>query len=371
MNPKISVVLPVYNGEAHLAKSIQSVINQTFTDWELIIVNDCSTDSSLDIMKHYAETDSRIKITNNETNKKLPASLNIGFSYATGTYLTWTSDDNRYRNNAFQMMYEYMENNPDCGMVAADYCIEFENSGDKQNICVLDTDLKYHDTVGACFLYRKSVADEIGGYDEDLFLVEDYEYWLRIYEHSKIGHIPVCLYDYLRHDNSLTVTREKDVKKQLFRLRCKHQNLIFTNIDITKLYDIFFETYFCVENKSEQENLFLKYGFDERYIQMLHNNRNIDSTKKYILFGAGKVGKRLINILGSENVAYFADNNVSKIGQTYCGKKVISPDTLMDIHNEYNIVISTNTGDLIVHQMNQLNSYGILNYILYGEIYFQ
>ncbi len=366
MNPKISVVLPVYNGEAHLAKSIQSVINQTFADWELIIVNDCSTDSSFDIMKKYAEKDSRIKIINNETNKKLPASLNIGFSYANGTYLTWTSDDNRYRSNAFQLMYECMENNPDYGMIAADYCIEFENSDNTQNVCVLETDLKYCDTVGACFLYRKSVADEIGGYDVDLFLVEDYEYWLRIYENSEIGHIPVCLYDYLRHDKSLTITRKKDVQKQLFKLRCKHQKFIFTNIDKAKLYDMFFETYFYVENKNEQENLFLKYGFDERYIQMLHNSRNVDSTKKYILFGAGKIGKRLINMLGSEKVEYFADNN--KIGQSYCGKKVISPETLKEIHNEYNIVISTNTGNLIVHQMEQLNSYGISNYILYGEL---
>lgn len=371
MSSKISVVLPVYNGEAHLAKSIQSVINQTFTDWELIIVNDCSTDSSLEIMKAYAEKDSRIKIINNATNKKLPASLNIGFSYANGKYLTWTSDDNRYRNNAFKVMYEYMESNLDCGMVAADCCIEFGNSGEKHIEEILYTDLKYNNTVGACFLYRKSIADEIGGYDENMFLVEDYEYWLRIYERFKIEHIPICLYDYLKHDNSLTATREKDIKNQLFNLRKKYREFIFADIDKTKLHDMFFETYFCVEDKNEQENLFMKYGFEERYIQMLHSCRSIDDEKKYILFGAGKIGKRLIDILGSENVAYFADNNVSKIGQTYCGKKIISPDSLRNIHEEYNILISTKTGDVIVHQMEQLSGYDISNYVLYGELYFK
>ena len=69
MNPTVSIVLPCYNGAGFLAQSIDSVIAQTFTDWELIIVNDCSKDNSLDIMQQYAEKDSRIRIFNNETNR--------------------------------------------------------------------------------------------------------------------------------------------------------------------------------------------------------------------------------------------------------------------------------------------------------------
>ena len=91
--PKVSIVLPTYNGSKFLSRSIESVQEQAETDWELIIVNDCSTDNTLDIAQKYAQQDKRISVITNEQNKKLPASLNVGFSRAKGKYLTWTSDD--------------------------------------------------------------------------------------------------------------------------------------------------------------------------------------------------------------------------------------------------------------------------------------
>ena len=75
----VSVIMPVYNGEKYLKQSIESVIQQTYKDWELIIVNDCSTDNSRNIMQSYADTDSRIRIVDNGSNLKLPRSLNAGF----------------------------------------------------------------------------------------------------------------------------------------------------------------------------------------------------------------------------------------------------------------------------------------------------
>lgn len=67
----ISIVMPVYNGEKFLKQSIESVIGQSYKDWELILVNDCSMDHSLEIMQSYAESDNRIKVINNEINKKI------------------------------------------------------------------------------------------------------------------------------------------------------------------------------------------------------------------------------------------------------------------------------------------------------------
>ena len=86
--PKISIVLPTFNGERYLKSSIHSILSQTFPDWELIIVDDCSTDGTADIIKRYAQSDSRIRVIRNEKNQKLPGSLNIGFSVAKGEYLT-------------------------------------------------------------------------------------------------------------------------------------------------------------------------------------------------------------------------------------------------------------------------------------------
>lgn len=117
---KISVVLPVYNGEQYIEESIQSVLNQTWQDWELIIVDDCSTDRTPEIIRWYAQQEPRIQVIQNAENQKLPRSLNIGFQCALGDYFTWTSDDNRYKPEAFETMLAYLCAAPEVGLVYCD-----------------------------------------------------------------------------------------------------------------------------------------------------------------------------------------------------------------------------------------------------------
>ena len=102
MKKKVSVVLPVYNGAKRVSKAIESVLSQSYTNLELIIVNDCSTDNTMEVLRGYADKDSRIKVYENEVNQKLPRTLNNGFSHVEGDYLTWTSDDNTYKLNAIE-----------------------------------------------------------------------------------------------------------------------------------------------------------------------------------------------------------------------------------------------------------------------------
>lgn len=224
-NPLVSIVLPVYNGEEFLAQSIESVINQTYKDWELIIVNDCSTDSSLEIAKKYAQKDDRIKIINNEVNKKLPASLNIGFSNAKGEYYTWTSDDNKYYPNALEKMVNFLESNSDFGMVYA--ICKVLNCPANQNdvwgeIPATISNLLEFNVCGACFLYRKNVADKIGKYDTNTFLAEDHDYWLRILLDYKIANIEEVLYEYRLHPNSLTSQYKIKARKLSMDLALKY-----------------------------------------------------------------------------------------------------------------------------------------------------
>ena len=100
----ISIILPVYNGEQYLAESIESVLAQTYQYWELLILDDCSTDKTQIISKEFEKRDNRIKYYRNEKNLKLPGDLNRGFSLSKGSYLTWTSDDNRFRSEALEVM---------------------------------------------------------------------------------------------------------------------------------------------------------------------------------------------------------------------------------------------------------------------------
>ncbi len=120
-NKKVSIVLPVYNRADHVANSIDSIISQAYQNWELIIVNDCSTDNTLEICSGFEAKDSRIKVISKPVNLKLPNTLNAGFDVATGDYYTWTSDDNMYRSNALEVLVNELRSNPDTVMVYADY----------------------------------------------------------------------------------------------------------------------------------------------------------------------------------------------------------------------------------------------------------
>lgn len=210
--PKISVILPVYNGEKYLQDSIESVLGQTFQDFELIIIDDCSTDTSGDIVGHYAALDSRVFYYRNDTNQKLPQSLNIGFAKAQGHYWTWTSCDNLYLPEAFNELNKTLDAHDEVSLVYSSMRI-IDERGEKKEIIHAGppNHLIFRNVVGACFLYRRSTAEKVGIYDDSLFLCEDYEYWLRIASHSKIHPIMECLYEYRRHSDSLSHQNEKEI----------------------------------------------------------------------------------------------------------------------------------------------------------------
>ena len=252
---KVSIVLPTYNGQDHIEKAIDSVMNQSYANWELIIVNDCSTDSTKQIAEHYAKNDERIRIITNEVNQKLPRSLNIGFENATGMYYTWTSDDNQYKDDAIKIMVDFLDHNLGYGMV---YCDTILIDGDgnviRENPLPEPERLILSNTVGACFLYRKKIADKIGGYDTDLFLAEDYEYWLRMYQNTNIKHLPEKLYYYRCHEKSLSSTRLLDIKHQTARVWSKHYDFIMQQIKDRKTRFQFFDGYIEYADNSERKD---------------------------------------------------------------------------------------------------------------------
>jgi glycosyltransferase involved in cell wall biosynthesis len=214
----VSIVLPVYNGEKYLALAIESILAQTYKNWELILVNDCSTDGTSEIMESYRLKDSRIQILHNDENLKLPRSLNAGFSKASGVYYTWTSDDNLLKPEMLATLAEAMEKDPSLGLVYSNYT-GIDESGKETGLYEMQEPeaIFSGNPVGASFLYRADTAKKIGGYDGDLFLAEDYDYWMRIFAEAPIKKIPENLYYYRRHEGSLTETRKTGIARQTFR----------------------------------------------------------------------------------------------------------------------------------------------------------
>lgn len=214
----ISVVLPVYNGAEHLATSIESVINQTYQNWELIIVNDCSTDDSLKIALNYQKKEARIRVLSNETNLKLPRSLNVGFAEAKGDYYTWTSDDNMYMPNTLRRLSQELDSDSSCAMAYSNMT-EIDADGKELGTYKRSSpeNIVAGNVFGASFIYRAETAKQIGEYDANLFLAEDYDYWIRIYRVGKIKHIDESLYYYRRHAGSLTETKKELVNTQTYK----------------------------------------------------------------------------------------------------------------------------------------------------------
>jgi glycosyltransferase involved in cell wall biosynthesis len=200
---RVSIVLPTHNGSRYIRQSIESCFAQTHQNWELIVVDDASTDDTPSVLRDYA--DPRMRVIRHEPNRGLPATLNYGFQQATGEYLTWTSDDNWYAPRAIEEMVRALDTRPEVGLVHADAWLVDENGSRTGEFRAANIGgLEHGNCVGACFLYRRGVYESVGGYDPAWRLVEDYEYWLRIASRFPIFSLDQPLYYYREHGESLT-----------------------------------------------------------------------------------------------------------------------------------------------------------------------
>ncbi len=229
----VSVVLPVFNGEKVVASSVESVLRQTYKNFELIIVNDGSTDRTKEIIEGYAQKDSRIKIINQE-NKKLPTALSVGFREAQGEFFTWTSADNIMLDYCLEVMVNDLKKKPDVSMVYGNMRLIDGNGRIKRghfwfekplfsgNVCLpKDTNCLNtyaNNTIGAAFMYRSSAAYILGDYSKFKTNLEDYDYWMRMNSLLRIEHTdddrPLYLYRIHResltaHDKELGITKNR------------------------------------------------------------------------------------------------------------------------------------------------------------------
>jgi glycosyltransferase involved in cell wall biosynthesis len=226
----VSVVLPVHNGEHFIAESIESVLSQTYSNFELVIVNDGSTDGTLSIIARY-ETDPRLRVLH-QPNRKLPAALNTGFSHCRGEFRTWTSADNIMLPDMLETLVSFLRRRPDVQAVFADqdimddsgqpllrsdFCPGYQTPPGSAFICWPEDpgelSFIHNNSVGACFLYRAWAARLVGDYSEDSFGYEDYEFWMRMNDLFRLAHLDErkALYRYRLHARSLSA-REKELR---------------------------------------------------------------------------------------------------------------------------------------------------------------
>lgn len=218
-SPRVSIVMPVHNGSAFLDAAIRSVRDQQFGDFELICVDDASSDATPAILARHAAADARIRIVTLERNHGLPGALNRGFAHARGSLLSWTSDDNILRPQMLGTLVSALDADPGAGLAYAGYTvIDAGGTPIRYQPPAPVGEQLFRNIVGAAFLYRAELARTVGGYDEALFGVEDYDYWLRAARHFRFVRVAEDLYLYRRHPRSLTDMRARQIKDRVVAL---------------------------------------------------------------------------------------------------------------------------------------------------------
>lgn len=213
--PKLSVVLPVYNSEKYVKEAIDSIINQTFTDFELLLINDASTDGSLHVIEQYE--DPRIRIINNEVNLKVVKSLNKGLSLARGEFIARMDADDVAHPRRFEKQLDYFNKHPE-----VDLCGSWvQTFGSESKILKAATE---HEHIKARLLFlnpmfhpaimfrRESFERHNLRYDEEFTNAEDYGLWVNAIDKIRFGNVPEILLKYRVHDTNVSVLKESNKK---------------------------------------------------------------------------------------------------------------------------------------------------------------
>jgi glycosyltransferase involved in cell wall biosynthesis len=206
--PNVTVLMPVFDGERFLQESISSILNQTYQDFEFLIINDGSTDSSVNIINFYKNKDSRIKLINNCKNIGLVPTLNQGLKLACGKYIVRMDCDDISLPNRLMSQVKFMEVNPDIVV----------SGGWIKTIGKPSKTLKYPNdpvTIKAQLIFdcpiahptvilRSDIIKNEFSYSEEYSHAEDYDLWIRVSKKFKVANLNQVILRYRRHQNQVT-----------------------------------------------------------------------------------------------------------------------------------------------------------------------
>jgi glycosyltransferase involved in cell wall biosynthesis len=235
MTPKISVVMSVYNGETYLREAIDSILNQTFTDFEFIIINDGSTDHAKQILESYS--DPRIRLLHQE-NIGLTKSLNKGLKIATGEYIARMDADDISLSERFSRQVNYLDNNLHVGLIGSRY-LQIDEKGVEQfeiQVPIGKENILNHLLLsGSAFchssmMFRKLLAQKAGFYDEAMRYAQDYDFGIRMFELCEVANFPEILQKWRYNTSSgISVKKSIEQKQCAETIRAKYLEISMAN----------------------------------------------------------------------------------------------------------------------------------------------
>src|SRR5262245_15341513 len=217
-SPEISVLMSVYNSERYLAQAVSSILAQTCGAFEFVIVNDGSTDGSLEILREVAARDRRIRLIS-QTNAGVAAALNSGLTHCRGTYVARMDSDDVSLPTRLERQLAFMRQHPECVAIG---CHELTIDPDGWPVRIQRCPLSHEEIdayhmkglggalSGPSVFMRRSAVEAVGGYGADYRLAEDYDMFLRLAEIGTLVNLPDVLFYYREHAASLTRTRKDE-----------------------------------------------------------------------------------------------------------------------------------------------------------------
>jgi len=227
-NLLVSIVMPAYNAEKYIEQAIQCILDQTYTNWELLIADDASTDNTNAIIKKYALKDSRIKFYQNETNIGYLKTWNKLIDITAGDFITFLDADDVCAADRINILYNYLEENPDIKIVGSNINLlseDGEQIGTKEypaspeiiNKNLLSPKFSF---CGSAVMIRKEVYQKVGGYREYFNRLgwEDHDWLIRCCAVFKAANIDKYLYSYRNTSDSVTRSIQlQDYKKLIIK----------------------------------------------------------------------------------------------------------------------------------------------------------
>ena len=246
--PLVSVVMPAYNTEKYISAAIDSILNQTFSDFELLVLNDSPDNKELEkIVKNYAKYDKRIMYYKNKKNIGVTKSRNKLLTLAHGKYIACMDSDDISLPTRFEKQVKYMEKHPECGVLGTWYKM-FENGNTviKNPHYVKMTDLLIGSCVGnPTAMIRKSIIDTYElNYDNAYNWCEDYEFWSRLIFITEIHNLPEVLLNYRWYGNNVSIVHSKKQQKLANRVK---QNILDKITNVPQIQNIIMD---CVQNNA-------------------------------------------------------------------------------------------------------------------------
>ncbi len=251
-SPLVSVLMPAYNAERYISQSIESILNQSYKEFIFIILDDASTDGTLNIIKKYEKADNRIRVIQNKKNSYIAACRNTLILSAKTKYIAWQDADDISMPDRLKVQVDYMEHNPDVGIVGG-YIEFFDEKGnkslrtyEKEDRKIRKNVFKFSPVAQPTAMIRKECFDQIGLYNLKYPPAEDIDISFRIGTKYKFANLQQVLLKYRESESSATYKKLRKMELSTLEVRSKyflHPAYSWTILDL--IYNLlqFFSVY--------------------------------------------------------------------------------------------------------------------------------